>query len=353
VTEPIKRNAIEYQEPSPFPFSRREQEKQQTQQQIDIMNRLAMADRLLENDPTLIKLDLSSSLRITDFAAFREAMLANHTVQKVVVDFQWLEEYLPNQEHLLLLQTVGSMQGLEKLMIFDHGRQTIGMDSLASAMRPAVNLKALDVVRLEFSSMNDVEVFSQVMGEHPGLERFSSHRLTLAEGVTLDPLFEALQTLPNLRVVCLSFDWDLRTSYVKDASALVTLCQSESLQELKLWSRQLDDSCCIAIAQALRLNTTLKSLDLQCQLIGNRGLEEITAMMEQNYFIESVRTTGRRMSISNKIDLYVRLNRAGRVLLINENATRLDWVNILIEGRDDIDAIFYFIRSNPTILDME
>jgi hypothetical protein len=316
-------------------------------------NRSAVAERLAENDPTLVKLDLSSSLRIANVTEFQRAMRENHTVQKVVVDFQWLTEYLPRDEYLQLLQTVGWMPGLEKLMIFDHGRDKIPMEALASAMRPAENLKALDVVRLEFSTMHDVHVFAEVMREHEALERFSSHRLTLAEGVTLDPLFTTLQQLPNLRAVCLSFDWDLRASYVQDAAALVTLCQSQSLQELKLWSRQLDDCCCVAIAQALRENRTLKTLDLQCQIIGNEGLEEITRMMENNYTIESVRTTGRRMSLSQKIDMYVRLNRAGRILLVNDHASKLDWVNAICEARDDIDAIFYFIRSNPTLLDME
>lgn len=313
----------------------------------------AIAERLAENDPTLVKLDLSSSLQIENFREFRSAMLQNHTVQKVVIDFQWLEEHLPREEYLQLLQTVGSMSRLEKLMIFDHGRKHISMAALVSAMTPASNLKSLDVVRLEFCSMDDVKIFAQAMGEHDTLERFSSHRLTLKEGVTLDPLFTALRALPNLKAVCLSFDWDLRTSYVKDASALVALCQSESLQELKLWSRQLDDSCCVAIARALRVNTTLKALDLQCQIIGNEGLEEITSMMEHNYTIESVRTTGRRMSLSEKIDLYVRLNRAGRIVLVKEQASKMDWVNVLIAGRNDIDAIFYFLRSNPSILSME
>lgn len=312
-----------------------------------------MAARLAENDPSLVKLDLSSSLQIADFREFQQAMQANHTVQKVVVDFQWLEESLSTEEYLQLLQSVGGMKGMEKLMIFDHGRDPIRMEALASAMRPAKNLKALDVVRLEFSSMQDVQVFADVMTEHESLERFSSHRLTLAEGVTLDSLFTTLQALPNLRAVCLSFDWDLRTSYVKEASALVTLCQSESLQELKLWSRQLDDSCCVAIAKALKVNKILKTLDLQCQVIGNEGIEEITSMMEQNYTIENVRTTGRRMSLSAKIDLYVRLNRAGRILLVKEQASKSEWVDVLIEGREDIDAIFYFLRSNPIILSME
>jgi len=314
-------------------------------------SRASVVERLLENDPGLIKLDLSSSLRIADFAEFQRAMLANTTVQKVVVDFQWLEEFLSKEDYLQLLSTVGQMKGLEKLMIFDHGRQPISMEALVSAMRPAVNLKALDVVRLEFSSMHDVIVFAEVMTQKAVLERFSSHRLTLAKGVTLDPLFRALKTLPNLRAVCLSFDWDLRESYVSEADALVTLCQSESLQELKLWSRQLDDSCCVAIARALSVNKTLKTLDLQCQIIGNEGLEEITKMMESNYTIESVRTTGRRMSLTSKIDMYVKLNRAGRIILVKEHATKSDWVDVLINNHDDMDAIFYFIRSNPLILD--
>ena len=320
-----------------------------------LSNREPIVDRLTENDPNLVKLDLSSFLQDEDFHELQQAMRANKTVEKVVVDFQWLEESYSKPASFELLQTVGVMQKLDKLMIFDHGREGIAMEAMASAM--SRNLKALDVVRLEFSTMKDVECFAEAIREHESLERFSSHRLTLAEGVTLDPLFKALQTLPNLRAVCLSFDWDLRASYVNEAGALVSLCQSKSLQELKLWSRQLDDNCCVAIAKALRLNTTLKTLDLQCQVIGSDGLEEITNMMEQNYTIENVKTAktaGRRASLANRIEMYTRLNRAGRrVLLVNDQASKADWVEKLIEGKEDFDAVFYFIRSNPSLFFME
>jgi hypothetical protein len=56
------------------------------------------------------------------------------------------------------------------------------------------------------------------------------------------------------------------------------------------------------------------------------------------------------LSLSQKIDLYVRLNRAGRILLIKEQASKQEWVNMLIQGSDDLDAIFYFIRANPALL---
>lgn len=172
--------------------------------------------------------------------------------------------------------------------------------------------------------------------------------------MTLDPLFEVLHALPNLKAVCLSFDWDLREPYVKSADSFSTLCKSASLQELKLWSRQLDDSCCVAIARALRVNTTLKTLDLQCQVIGNEGLQEISTMMEMNYTIENVKTgTGRRASLANKIDMYSRLNRVGRFLLVKEQASKAEWIEKLIEGIEDFDAVFYFIRSNPLLLSME
>ena len=110
-------------------------------------------------------------------------------------------------------------------------------------------------------------------------------------------------------------------------------------------------------AKALRLNTTLKTLDLQCQVIGSDGLEEITNMMEQNYTIENVKTAktaGRRASLANRIEMYTRLNRAGRrVLLVNDQASKADWVEKLIEGKEDFDAVFYFIRSNPSLFFME
>ena len=310
-------------------------------------------DRLRENDPSLLKLDLTSGLRDEDFAQLQQAMSANNTVEKVVIDFQWLAEAFSRRESLMLLQIVGaSMTSVEKLMIFDSGRERISMEALASAM--SVNLKALDIVRFECLSMEDVNIFSEVIREHESLERFSSHRLTLAKGVTLDPLFEVLHALPHLKAVCLSFDWDLREPYVTKADSFSTLCKSDSLQELKLWSRQLDDSCCVAIARALRVNTTLKTLDLQCQVIGNDGLEEITTMMETNYTIENVKTgTGRRASLTDKIDMYSRLNRVGRFLLVKEQASKAEWIEKLIEGIDDFDAVFYFIRSNPLLLSME
>lgn len=318
-----------------------------------LRNREPIVDRLTENDPSLVKLDLTSGLRDEDFAQLQQAMSANNTVEKVVVDFQWLAESFSRSESLMLLQTVGdSMPSVEKLMIFDHGREGFAMEALASAM--SVNLKALDIVRLEFLSMEDMKNFAEVIREHKSLERFSSHRLTLANGVTLDPLFEVLHALPHLKAVCLSFDWDLREPYVKSADSFSTLCKSASLQELKLWSRQLDDSCCVAIARALRVNTTLKTIDLQCQVIGNEGLEEISTMMEMNYTIENVKTgTGRRASLANKIDMYSRLNRVGRFLLVKEQASKAEWIEKLIEGIEDFDAVFYFIRSNPLLLSMD
>jgi len=111
----------------------------------------------------------------------------------------------------------------------------------------------------------------------------------------------------------------------------------------------LNDNCCVAIAKALRTNTSLKTLDLQCQVIGNEGLEELTSMMEANYTIESVRTTGRRLSLSEKIYMYLRLNRAGRVLLAKEDATHSDWAELLVQAREDLDCLFYFVRANPTL----
>jgi len=316
-----------------------------------LTNRENIVDRLRENDPGLIKLDLSSALRDVEYADLQAAMAANHTVEKVVADFQWLEETFSVAESSQLLATVGRMTSLDKVMIFDHGRSGIPMKALASALSP--NIKSFDVVRLEFSSMEDVNVFAAAIGEHKSLERFSSHRLTLSEGVTLDPLFDKFGMLKTVIAVCLSFDWDLRAAYVQEPRALVNLCLSESLQELKLWSRQLDDSCCVAIAKALCVNTTLKTLDLQCQVIGNEGLEEITAMMEQNYTIENVKTTKRRMSLANKIEMYARLNKVGRCLLLNANASKAEWVDKLIEAKEDHDAVFYFIRSNPLLMELE
>ena len=46
----------------------------------------------------------------------------------------------------------------------------------------------------------------------------------------------------------------------------------------------------------------------------------------------------------------MRLNEVGRgKLLRNGNATREAWVDILIACTDDLDCLFYFLKTNPSI----
>ena len=55
-------------------------------------------------------------------------------------------------------------------------------------------------------------------------------------------------------------------------------------------------------------------------------------------------------SIKSKIEYYMRLNAVGRGPLINSGqANRVEWVNMLVSVRDDLDCLFYFISINPTL----
>jgi hypothetical protein len=52
----------------------------------------------------------------------------------------------------------------------------------------------------------------------------------------------------------------------------------------------------------------------------------------------------------SRINMYLRLNHAGRrILLQGKAASRSDWLQTVLAVQDDLNAILYLVQINPTL----
>ena len=107
----------------------------------------------------------------------------------------------------------------------------------------------------------------------------------------------------------------------------------------------------VHLADSLSVNTTLKKVEIAVSnKIGEEGIAALTRMLDKNYELERLVVDSNEKSIKSKIEYYMRLNAVGRGPLINSGqANRVEWVNMLVSVRDDLDCLFYFISMNPTL----
>jgi hypothetical protein len=113
----------------------------------------------------------------------------------------------------------------------------------------------------------------------------------------------------------------------------------------------LNDAGIAHIAAGLTVNKTLKKIEVGVSKdVGDAGITALTEMLEQNYELERVVVSSTDRSIKEKAEYYMRLNEVGRGKILRDgNATREQWVEMLIAVTNDLDCLFYFLSTNPAI----
>jgi hypothetical protein len=236
----------------------------------------------------------------------------------------------------------------------------------------------------------------------------------LQESCALDPLVHALATIPTLQVV--SFTGTRISGLgILSGESLGSLCQSAtSLKSLSLRHFRITEEHTRRICPAIAASTTLKELTLgKCQsdnkhldasmaqmlrdnsslerfclqlaesdstaggidlvemaeaLESNVTLKELTIwgatteksqksfvdMIQINCTLENLWLDETLVQFQSEIFLYVSLNQAGRRRLLEDsNATKNQWVNVLISGRNSLDSIFYLLSMNPLLCNQD
>jgi hypothetical protein len=126
---------------------------------------------------------------------------------------------------------------------------------------------------------------------------------------------------------------------------------NKSIISLYMPCSKFNDIGLVHLAKSLSVNTTLKKVEIAVSnKIGQQGMDALTEMLVKNYELERLVVDSNEKSIKSKIEYYMRLNAVGRGQLINSGqANRVEWVNMLVSVRDDLDCLFYFVSMNPTL----
>mmetsp|Transcript_3645 Transcript_3645/g.6421 ORF Transcript_3645/g.6421 Transcript_3645/m.6421 type:complete len:425 (-) Transcript_3645:163-1437(-) len=254
-------------------------------------------------------------------------------------------------------------------------------------LRHAQNLKRVEFqdMQVTASSKAFIHALAKSMENHPSVEtillpNFFANDFTNTDPYVLDVLLTACATMPTLQTVeltgCGSHALSGQAVQLVSTRALTELLSlSRTLTRLQLSFLELEDDHFEALVTLLPRNTTLTSLALDYHNLGSRGfksmmlaMEDNTAikslslrslrdigldgfaqvmlMLQYNYTVETLSVTA-SPSQQAEIDLYLRMNSAGRGLLRNPTATMNEWVEILARHSDDLDVVRHLLQEVP------
>jgi hypothetical protein len=258
-------------------------------------------------------------------------------------------------------------------------RETISFDCVVEALGEA---EQMQVVTLQLMNGNRHNRFSGAalakLMSSTTMQCLYLTRLGLGPE-HYEAIIMAIQTNKNIRVL------DLFANNIKNDQLIqiVHMLSDNKVLEMivlpGLDDNEFNDECSLAVSEMVKFNSSMISLYMPCSKftdfglvhlaeslsvnkslkkveiavsnkIGQQGIEALTTMLDKNYGLERLVVDSNEKSIKSKIEYYMRLNAVGRGPLINSGqANRVEWVNMLVSVRDDLDCLFYFISMNPTL----
>ena len=297
-----------------------------------------------------------------DFDALAEAIAAHPNLRDVRIGgFHILE---PNQNQ---------QQQQQPLLNND-----IQLDRVVQALATAPKL---EVVSLQLSSAQQAVPFgtdaiAQLLASDTITDLYLSrlglgegHLAVIAQGLAVNTTLRVLDlfgnTIENPHVMAMANALAQNNSVeilvlpcpANDLSVEACAAISEALKKnnklttLNLPRSNLSDEGITHLAQGLTVNKTLKKVEVGVsKTVGDTGINALMDMLDKNYKLERMVVSSADQSIKEKTEYYMRLNEVGRGnLLASGKATREQWVEMLITVQNDLDCLFYFISSNPTL----
>ncbi|CAB9524605.1 expressed unknown protein [Seminavis robusta] len=117
-----------------------------------------------------------------------------------------------------------------------------------------------------------------------------------------------------------------------------------------------DDDHYLPIALTLQQsNRTLQELTMHGTRLCKSSQDAFVNTLKDNYSLMKVSLLGLIDSLQKKIEMYCRLNRAGRRNLMETGraAPRQRWVETLTQVAGDLDCLFYLLSTKPSLCDLE
>lgn len=295
---------------------------------------------------------------------------------------------MSEENGLKFFNALGQIPSLEDLVIQSSSRfhiESIPPSGLL-ALRQATKLRRLVFEDMQVTAANPafisglgIALRSHVSLRVISMTNFFANDWANTEPDVLDPLILALSTLPKLEKLEFSgcgshalSGQDVRLVSPGTLSKLMgvpslthlqlsflelvdehfeaiasQIRKNESLHTISLDYHKLESDGFRHIMQAMETNYSVKTLSLRSlRDIGEQGFNEIMTMLQLNYGIENLSVTA-SPSQHAQIDLYLRMNGAGRGLLREPTASMSQWVDVLAKSNDDLDVIRHLLQEIP------
>lgn len=343
-------------------------------------------NRLRENDEqfTDLQLWLNSA---SDSKGLTEALLQNISIQEVCL---LIHESFAQQsvEYILtLFQALGGLPRLQKLMFNTYRFPFVAalpVQAFANIFQGTQSLVEFKLWRCDLSLLEEDDGSGAPAAAFQRWARALSHNIVLKEfrmvkcrlleetqqKCTLDPMLQALGFLPNLQAVEVSAA-EVSALGKIDKKALWALFHSSSLVELGLRNFDLSEQDIFLIAHSLLQHSSLDkdfrddkvpnhmpssstSKLKHVRLSGVAGTASVLTkplrdafqeVLQSNFTLETLFLFDER-NLQAEIQFYTKLNKLGRYRLLRQyHVTWKEWIDILVQVKDDLSSLFYFLLS--------
>mmetsp|Transcript_26529 Transcript_26529/g.63161 ORF Transcript_26529/g.63161 Transcript_26529/m.63161 type:complete len:612 (+) Transcript_26529:164-1999(+) len=318
------------------------------------MNRLQLSKSLpgfltsLEHNHVLEILNLDSNqMRQEGGAALAYLIRFNKTLQKLRVG----NNLLGDECGQLIVRSLEHNTTLKLLNLHSNflGQQTV--DSLADLL--ASNNCRLEVLNLGSNVLGDsagIKLSSALTSKNNGLKSLMLARTNITHATCA--VFSATLKSKCCKLERLDISGNNlgHDGWLHFADALKV---NKSLKNLNLRSTKLiNDKAPIALFKALEDNTALESVNLMNTVMFTPiSCQAVEGMMSKNTSLIHLwlPTTDHPILA---VDLYIKLNRAGRRKLMKEQENTKLWSKAMYELKDDIRALYHLLQLNPNILEL-
>ncbi|KAG7349939.1 hypothetical protein IV203_012536 [Nitzschia inconspicua] len=319
--------------------------------------------------------------------AFLAVLRTCDTIKSIFFTTLFLMQ-LEEENAVRFLECLGTT-AIEELRIQSSSRfhiEIIPVDALL-ALRQATFLKRIEFQDMQVTASDPdfIAALCRILDGHPTLEEvilpnFFANDYTNTEADILDELILTCAAMPVLRTFeltgCGSHALNGQCVRMVSPDALRTilstsqtltrlhlsflefkddhfealigqLARNTTLTNLALDYHHLDRAGFKSIMLAMEYNTSIKSLSLRSlRDIGLDGFAQVMLMLQYNFNIETLSVTS-SPSQQAEIDLYLRMNAAGRGKLRDPSVTMNEWIEILARHSDDIDVSRNLLKEVP------
>lgn len=230
-------------------------------------------------------------------------------------------------------------------------RESTFLDPILNQIAAMDSVQEVIITALDFNFLGQLsgETLLRVLSESRSLKNVVVGEFRL-DDEHIVPLSVALEENRNLTELSIGCELGPRGS---EAMAKMLQC-NKSLEILHLYLTTLEggEKRQIAIAEALEGNHSLKRFSLfgSAGNITIKTQSHFAKMLERNFQLEELELQDEDDVIRPQIEMYLKLNRAGRGRLLQSEALyREDWVSVLFSLRDYTDCLFHMISLNPAV----